>query len=124
MNKTYNVAVGIPKNLSMQVEMLDAELRWTKHACNEALHDKYGTLAPSSYPTYFKMGFGWQLVEVEADCYGVVKKFVVRRPADALRSLVMVIGLDSPTEAFVKTVWTNLNSDDHASLDKSKFVKL
>ena len=44
---------------------------------------------------------------------------VVRRPADSRRSLVMVILIDGT----VKTLWTNLNSDQHATLDSSKFSR-
>ena len=68
---------------------------------------------------------GWTLVEVETSLLDDVTKFVVRRPADDTRSLVLVIrpGDYDKCSGRVVTCWTNLNTDNHRSLDKTKFSK-
>lgn len=118
MVKTYNVgAHGIPEQLRVSVSNLTIALRYTRHAMTEALRDRYGALPALSYPRCFHLKDGWELVEATESAPGVLEKFVVRRPADARRSLVMVVLRDGT----VKTLWTNLNTDAHATLDKSKF---
>lgn len=128
MNKTYNVATGIPGDLSAHVDSLKLDLTWSRHAKEEAIHDKYGVLPVGSYPKQVRP-VEWQLVEVETVGNGyVVSKIIIRRKADALRSLVLAILLDGdlrkPTLGIVKTCWTNLNTDNHATLDRSKLATL
>jgi hypothetical protein len=122
MNVTYNAAVGIPASLVTEVKHWKLQLEWSRHAKDEAISDKYGVLAPEDYPREFT-GHGWTLVEVEADKLGHAVKVVVRRVADEERSLVLVILRDGPFNGLVKTCWTNLNGDNHSTLDKTKFAK-
>jgi hypothetical protein len=121
----------MPQCLKDEVADLRLDLTWTKHALREALHDKHGVLPASAYPRRFHGGNApahncgssvgpWELVEAELTARRLTK-FVVRRPIDAVRSLVLVI---RPTALFsgnVVTCWTNLNTDRHATLDRSKF---
>ena len=127
MNKTYNVATGIPGDLSAQVDSLKLDLTWSGHAKREAVNDRYGVLPVGSYPKQVRP-VEWQLVEVETVGNGyTVSKIVVRRAVDARRSLVLVVLLDGParnaTLGIVKTCWTNLNSDRHATLRTEKFSR-
>jgi hypothetical protein len=123
VNKTYNIAAfGLPENLLAAVRKLAAgalPLTYSRHAMSEALNDRYGVLPYSCFPRAFIPGAGWTVVEVEANAKGALVKFVVRRPVDARRSLVLVVLADGT----VKTLWTNLNSDQHATLDSSHFSK-
>lgn len=123
MNKTYNIAAfGIPASAVSAVAKLSVgflPLRYTRHALTEALNDRYGMLAVASFPTAFTFASGWSLVEAEVNSSGALVKFVVRRAVDKTRSLVMVILADGT----VKTLWTNLNSDTHVTLDSSKFSR-
>lgn len=123
MNKTFNVAAfGLPAALVEQIAKLGnakLALRYSKHALSEAVTDRYGLLPAGSFPTHFQWNGNWQIVEAEQDDKGALVKFVVRRNADGVRSLVMVILADGT----VKTLWTNLNSDQHATLDSSKFSR-
>lgn len=123
MNKTYNVAAfGIPASLVEAVAKLGnihLPLRYTRHAMSEALADRYGVLPASAFSTAFTWRSNWFLVEVEADAKGALVKFVVRREVDARRSLVLVVLVDGT----VKTLWTNLNSDQHATLVSEKFSR-
>jgi hypothetical protein len=125
MNKTYNVAAfGIPVELTRAVTKLaygdnNLQLRYTRHAMSEALGDRYGVLPSTAFPTLLDLSEGWTIVEAEADAKGALVKFVVRRPVDARRSLVLVVLADGT----VKTLWTNLNSDQHATLNSSHFSR-
>lgn len=124
MNKTYNIAAfGLPANLLDAVRKLAASampLYYSKHALSEALNDRYGVLPVTAFPRAFVPGAGWSVVEVEADSKGLLVKFVIRRNVEKdNRSLVMVVNVDGT----VKTVWTNLASDQHATLDSSKFSR-
>ena len=123
--KLYNAATGIPDAVRQRVKGLRLSLIWTRHAQEEAAHDKYGILSLECYPDRFAMEQGWTLVEVETSLLDDVTKFVVRRPADDTRSLVLVIrpGDYDKCSGRVVTCWTNLNTDNHRSLDKTKFSK-
>lgn len=117
--KIYNAgAWGIPIDLVLDVAgMSPLPLTYTHHAMREALNDRYGTLAGRHFPT--KLEGGWLLVEVESSFPGKVDKFVVRKPVDDRRSLVLVIRRGG----VVVTLWTNLNSDGHATLNRERFDK-
>lgn len=123
MTKTYNVAAfGIPEQLISAIARLGNEklpLRYTRHAMREALNDRYGVLPSTSFPQVFRWSDNWSIVEAESTNNVLLTKFVVRRAVDANRSLVLVILADGT----VKTLWTNLNSDNHSTLDSSKFSR-
>lgn len=120
MSKTYNRdAYGLPSSAVRQINAWKLPLTYTRHALGEALNDRYGVLPASAFPQEFTMYGGWSVVEVEELEPGYVTKIVVRKPIDGNRSLVLVI----TNQGLVKTLWTNLNSDVHSTLDKSKFAK-
>lgn len=116
MVKTYNVgAFGLPPALELKIASAQLPLKYSAHSLREAINDRYGVLPASAFPQTFQ-GAVWSLVEAET-FNGILSKFVVRRVVDARRSLVLVIMVDGT----VKTLWTNLNTDKHSTLDKSKF---
>lgn len=120
-NRIYNVgAYGIPDILLVDLSQLrPLRLTYSRHAMTEALNDRYGTLESRHFPTVFQSGAGWQIVEVESFIPGKVDKFVIRKVVDARRSLVLVVDRSGT----VRTLWTNLNSDGHATLNKERFDK-
>lgn len=120
--KLYNVATGIPAPLVSQVAEMKLGLRWSNHARREAVNDRYGVLPKEAYVQSFDIADGWQLVEVEANHLNHVQKIVVRRAADAKRDIVLVILRDGPFTGIVKTCWTNLNTNTHKTLDRSKLA--
>jgi len=130
MNKTYNVdAFGLPEWAVSQIAALGVQqmpLNYSGHAMREAINDRYGILPAAAFPKVFKWADNWSIVEVETASTThrprILTKFVVRRAVDANRSLVLVIARDG-VDWNVKTLWTNLNNDQHATLDKSKFAK-
>lgn len=122
MTKTYNIdAYGLPETAVAQISRWTITLGYSRHALTEALNDRYGVLPASAFPVLFSMNdeaMRWKIVEIEESAPGYIAKFVVRREVDARRSLVLVI---IPHLGLVKTLWTNLNTDNHSTLDKSKF---
>lgn len=125
MTKLFNAATGIPEKLIQRVAGLRLNLHWTRHAKQQAVEDKYGVLPPGAYPERFCWEQSWSLVEVETDDRHRITKFVVRRPADANRSIVLVIRPDDfAPSGRVVTMFLNLNTDTHKSLDTTKFAKV
>lgn len=124
----YNIgAYGIPATAETQVACAALELKWSRHALTQLVSDRYGVIKDGSFLSTFRFKTeGWTLVEAETvnTFRGeIVTKFVVRRAVDSYRSLVLVILPDGPGRGFVKTCWINLNTDNHATLDKSRYSK-
>jgi len=120
----YNIgAYGIPAEVISQVRNWNFDrLLWSRHAQREILNDRYGILPPHEYVKNF-VGANWEVIEVETDYRGTVVKAVVRRQVDDRRSLILVIMPDGKEDGFVKTCWTNLNTDKHNTLNKSVYAK-
>lgn len=95
------------------------ELRYSRHAREEASSDKYGLIDLPGRVDAERA----QLIEVEArdgplGKGSVVTKQVWRQPLDAGRDIVLVVQPDG----FVRTVWVNLRSDTHKSLNRSRYM--
>lgn len=120
----YNAgAYGIPVDAIEKVQNWTFKrLIWSSHAQREILNDRYGILPPHEYVRSF-VGCNWTVIEVETNEFGRVIKAVVRREVDERRSLVLVVIPDGIDEGLVKTMWLQLNSDDHNTLNKSAYAK-
>lgn len=97
------------------------KLRYSAHARNEAVSDKYGRI---ELPPALNQA-GGRLIEVEAvdgpnGPLTVASKIVWRQPLDVERDLVLVVML---ADGFVRTVWVNLNDDAHRSLNTARYVQ-
>lgn len=91
-------------------------LRYSRHAQQAAIDDRYGDL--SEYLTPY-LDFDYvEIVEVEM-VEGQITKRVVRHQVTDDLVLVLAVGADG----FVRTVWGNLVSDRHRTLDRTKFVQ-
>jgi hypothetical protein len=115
MADLYHVEVFMPKKFSKPC--FAGRLRYTHHAQQEANSDKYGTIALIEF---FDPAMA-QLIESEVEVFGSgafrVVKQLWRMPLDAERDLVMAIKNDGT----VKTVWVNLRSDKHRTLNRSRY---
>lgn len=91
-------------------------LRYSRHAQQAAMDDRYGDL--SEYLTPY-LDFDYvEIVEVEM-VEGQITKRVVRHQVTDDLVLVLAVGADG----FVRTVWGNLVTDRHRTLDRTKFVQ-
>jgi ribosomal protein L2 len=94
------------------------KLTFSKHAREACRNDKYGIIIP---PTSINPK-PEQIIEVEV-VNGNVVKVVARINHDSRRDLMIAYIPEENGVAFVKTLWFNLTSDNHRTLDKSRYVK-
>ena len=92
-------------------------LRYSRHAQAEADSDRYGHISlPQRLDTRDAV-----LIEAEVDPHRKeVLKRVYRTKLDEKRDMVLVVQPDG----LVRTVWVNLATDKHGTLDKRKFSTL
>lgn len=91
-------------------------LKWSDHAKRARMEDRYGVIP--MFTDIPLMPFDVVECETQDD---VVVKWVIRGHYDSDRDVVFVL---IPGDVwFVKTVWYNLRSDTHATLDRSKYQK-
>lgn len=107
---TYHVEVGLPG--WFRKPMGAFRPRYGSHSRSEAASDRYGRV---NLPTFINWA-NCNIIEVYAEGQKVVK-LLVRMKYDCKRDLCLVIGSDG----FVRTVWTNLVTDNHRTLVRSRY---
>jgi hypothetical protein len=107
----FNKAVFIPQEFEMP--LFKGKLNYTRHALNVS-EDGYGEKI--TLPTHLPKDA--KVVEVEVDMVKRTVKQVIRFKMSHSFDLVMPVHLDGR----VTTVWLNERSDNHKTLDKSKFT--
>lgn len=114
----YHVEVFWPGIIKRQLPTNTAMLVATEHAKNAARNDRYGIIP---LPKMVNFG-GVQFIEAEIDEKRTLTKIVIRIPHSADKDIVMAL---MPIKGgwLIKTVWYNLNSDNHKTLNKSRYVK-
>jgi len=108
--RLYHCLLSIPKPYRKPV--FEGVLGYSPHALHEAECDRYGHI---NLPERFEAK-GAALIEVET-VDAVVVKQLWRQRLDDSRDLVMAI----TCEGTVKTVWVNLRTDKHRTLDPSRY---
>lgn len=111
--RLYHFEVYMPAHLARPV--FEGRLRYGHHAKQEALCDRYGII---ELPRVFNSQVA-TLIETEVDEDRVPIKQVWRQPLDAFRDIVLVI----TNQGFVKTVWVNLSSDQHRTLNTTRYAR-
>ena len=108
----YNVkAFGLPK---MKLADRETILQYSTHAKREALNDKFGVCTFPKTVNFAKV----QVVEVEV-LDNHITKFVIRGSMDSSRDLLLVVNPDG----FVRTMWINLKSDNHRTLNVNNYSR-
>ena len=114
----YNVATGIPKYVKGSVPTGIKEIKYSRHAENR-FYDKNGHIQPPQFLNFAECA----LVEVTM-IGNVVDKVVLRKGYNETHDLVAVVIPTSHKKVwFAKTVWLNHKTDNHSTLDKSRFNK-
>lgn len=108
----YHVDVFMPPVAAKPVYR--GKLRYTLHAQRASQDDRYGLI---ELPQTF-IPERARLIEAET-VDGEVVKQVWRQSLDAKRDLVLVILADGT----VKTVWVNLLSDPHRTLNRARYAR-
>jgi len=110
----FHAEVFMPERFRRPI--FEGRLRYGAHALSEATRDRYGDIP---LPEFFEACKA-KLIEVEFDVdHNNVCKQVWRQPLDDKRDIVLVMGRDG----FVRTVWVNLRTDKHRTLDRAKYVR-
>lgn len=110
----FHFELGIPKIAQTKIGTI--QLRYSMHAERAARSDRYGNISlPQDLDTNSA-----QVIEVEMRGRFTLK-VVYRVKYNESADLVLVV---LPENGMVKTVWLNLNSDLHRTLDASKYVNL
>lgn len=119
----YHREIGFPAGSIAPLCNTAFDLRYTRHAMLEAMHDKLGVVYHPPLCVYVD---SQNVVELE-QFRGVTTKVVVRIPYKErvptypARDLILVL---RPSDAgmIVITLWTNECTDIHGTLDKTKYT--
>lgn len=111
----YHKDKGFPDNIDMPRGFNPVvNLNYGGHAKMEALKDKYGQM---HLPHRVDVRKG-ETIEIGVTGR-TVTKLVLRFSYDAEKDIIIVL---MPESSFVKTVWFNLKSDQHKTLDLSRYA--
>lgn len=111
----YHKDIGFPDDIHLPPGFNPVmQLNYGSHARREAMEDKYGEI---KLPHRIDIRKG-ETIEIGVTGK-TVTKMVVRFSYDQTRDIVLVI---MPRGNFVKTVWFNLKTDQHKTLDHSKYA--
>lgn len=114
MLELYHAQVHLPAAFARPI--FEGRLNYGAHAKNAAKSDRYGHF---ELPECF-FARNARLIEAELDTdRNIITKQVWRQQLDSHRDLVLVINRDG----FVRTVWINLRSDRHTSLNTARYVR-
>ena len=94
-------------------------LKYSQHAIQAAQDDRYGKIDLKLLPNSVRIEKN-QIIEVETDdLTGQIRKFVIRKPYDQTRDVIIVFLVP---DGVVKTVWFNLRSDVHRTLNMTRYA--
>lgn len=120
--RLYHRDIGFPEVVTDQLRALgDVKLSYTRHAMQACLNDRFGAIYS---PLHSCRILPENVIEAEV-VDGIVVKVVCRYYYDEKRDLCLALAV-APRAcrdgwAIVKTVWSNLRSDTHSTLDRSKY---
>lgn len=114
----YHPEVYMPKNSR---PLGHTPVSYSRHAARASKDDRYGRI-----PTPHILDLsGFSLVELAQED-GRDTKYVLRGALDGERDVVYVlrysVGSRGIRDYRVVTMWTNLNTDQHKTLDRSKYA--
>jgi len=114
MNTLYHASLCLPPHLVNLFGRYESEL--TNHAKQAQKTDRYGKF---EFPKFVKVSSD-SIVEVETDSTGTIIKILVRVEYDVKFDLCLAI-IPIGKQARIKTGWLNVRSDNHKTLDVTKY---
>lgn len=113
----YHADIRLPDGFRLPNRVIT--LSFTRHAREARQNDRYGYIPPIPV---IDLG-QFQTVEVGMED-GRVAKVVVRGELDDERDIILILipHRPKPNVWTVKTVWCNLRTDSHKTLDRSRYV--
>ncbi|MCC5610593.1 hypothetical protein LC612_28540 [Nostoc sp. CHAB 5834] len=114
-NLLYHSDIHMPA--AYRQPIYEGKLRYKEHAIIASKTDRYGSfILPDAF-----IAKNAVLIETEVDGVRLrAIKQVWRQRLDASRDLVLVINWDGS----VRTVWLNLKTDEHRTLNRARYVSL
>ena len=119
----YHKQVFWPKGVLSKFEGKTWNLKFGTHAKNSCYTDRYGFIIPPMTITFHEN----DAFEMEVN-NGIVVKVVIRQPYTGkthnniqLDVIFVIIPPEIGNIAFVKTLWFNVSTDKHYTLDKTKY---
>jgi len=111
----YHRNVFVPSRVQEQLPTGEFELQFSRH-CQEEANDRYGVInLPKKLNTRYALPF-----EFEVNEKGDLTKIVYKMHYNERYYLILVV---VPHEWFVKTCWLNCKTDNHRTLDKSRYSR-
>lgn len=110
----FHTEVGLPKWFTAPTGRV--ALRYTAHALRASADDRYGEIRVFKTMTLDRL----DIIEIEAEGRNVTK-ILYRGRLDNERDLCMAV-IPGRTTWTVKTVWVNLRTDAHRTLDRSRYA--
>jgi len=119
MTKLYHKDIFLPVSVLHLDFGASYRLAYSRHAMLEALRDKLGTVTrPPKWVDFSDA----QVIEAEITDDTDITKLVVRLPYDNTRDIILVLRNFHDGAAIVVTLWTNVITDTHSTLDRSKYA--
>lgn len=107
----YHFEIGFPA--WFKVPTGEVQPRYGDHSRFEAQVDRYGKI---QLPTSIDLS-KFKVIEIGVEGKRLVKA-LFRGPLDETRDICIVL----TATGFVKTVWVNLRTDIHRTLDRTKYI--
>ena len=114
----YHTEVFMPEYIIGQLPTKVIGVTYSKHAVNASQTDRYGEFA---LPSRVNLA-GGRLIEAETNAEKKVIKWVLRFSLNDAKDIIIVMNPEQPYNWFCRTVWLNLKSDCHRTLDKEKYA--
>jgi hypothetical protein len=111
----FHKDIGFPANFTKPTGRVP--LYWSGHAREAAEQDRYGIVPQFKTMTLDRC----EVIEIEVVCNRVVK-MVLRARIDNERDACIAVIPAKETAWVVKTVWVNLHTDAHRTLDRSRYA--
>jgi len=114
----YHAEVCWPRRIRSQLPKGEKQLQYTQHALRASLNDRYGEIClPIAVNLESENVYIFEAEEIRK---GKIEKVVFRMPLDSRRDICMA-ATPKRGALIVRTVWINLNSDPHKTLDRTKY---
>lgn len=115
--RLYHFEVGFPKDFERPEQRV--KVNYGPHARREAFQDRYGAIKLPSFLTLRR----FQVIEIGMVGESV-SKILFRGTLDDKRDLCIVLIPNGNKPWRAKTVWVNLRTDKHKTLNVSRYEKV
>jgi hypothetical protein len=112
----YHYQIGFPTNMERRTGTIN--VTYSNHAKDAARNDRYGQARLAAVVNLDAA----RLIEAEVNAAGTLVKGVYRMQYDSQRDIVLVLLFDG-RGAFAKTVWFNLRTDKHSTLQAWRYAR-